>query len=150
MIKTDNASITHTFTAKHTISFMVFGTPVSKGSSRAFVPKGWTRPIVTAANTNTKVWQTLVAHVAQQYAPEGGPWTGAVGISLDFTLRKPKSAKNRQYPITKPDLDKAIRAVWDGLKGIIYTDDKLICYIGPTTKRYGPVPGVKITVWELE
>lgn len=72
-------------------------------------------------------------------------------MALYFTLERPASvsAKKRPYPITKPDADKLARAVWDALKGIIYTDDSQIVRL-TLSKDYGDAPGVIIQVWELD
>ena len=39
------------------IKFTVYGDPSPKGSARAFVPKGWTRPIITSATKGLKAWE---------------------------------------------------------------------------------------------
>ncbi len=49
-----------------TLVFTVYGVAQSMGSKRAFVPKGWNRPIITDTNRNLKQWQLLVADGASQ------------------------------------------------------------------------------------
>ena len=51
-------------------------------------------------------------------------------------------------PWVKPDLDKLIRAVLDGLTGVAYVDDAQVTLIS-ASKSYGSVEGVWITIEQL-
>ena len=106
------------------LSFTVWGIAQPKGSTRAFVPKGWTRAVVTAANSKTKGWQELVAEAALVAMPSPTLIAGPIALSVSFYLPRPKSIKTRTVPHTKkPDLDKLVRAVKDGLTRIVWHDD---------------------------
>ena len=48
----------------------------------------------------------------------------------------------------KPDLDKLIRAVLDGLTGVAYVDDSQVILI-QATKTYGINEGVWVTVEQI-
>lgn len=127
------------------INFTVHGVPIPKGSTKAFVPKGWKRPIVTADNSKTKPWANLVKLMAQNYAPESGPWQGAVHLTVHFFMPRPKSLpKKVQHHLKKPDLDKLLRTIKDALKGVVYCDDAQVTDV-VMCKRYGEQPGVRIT-----
>ena len=105
------------------LTFTVFGTVQPKGSMRAFVPKGWKRPIVTSANPRLKDWEQNVRACAQQYAGDG-LFPGAVSLDVAFYLPKPKSApKSRKHMTTRPDLSKCIRSTEDALIGVRFPDD---------------------------
>jgi Holliday junction resolvase RusA-like endonuclease len=51
----------------------------------------------------------------------------AVSLSITFRMPRPISLpKKRQHHTTKPDLDKLVRAIGDGLTGVVILDDKQI------------------------
>jgi Holliday junction resolvase RusA-like endonuclease len=105
------------------VSFQVFGIAQPKGSTKAFIPKGWTRPIITTDNPKSKGWQQLVAEQAQSVA-RAGLFTGPVVLTVTFRMPRPQSLPRRVLHHTKkPDLDKLVRSTKDALKGILYRDD---------------------------
>jgi crossover junction endodeoxyribonuclease RusA len=109
------------------IRLIVFGTPVPQGSTRAFIPKGWKRPIITADNRKTKPWRQEIAGAAdeamrnQSLAPVGDI---PIAVSCDFFFDRPKSLKKAiTEKMTKPDVDKLVRTVLDALTGVAFKDD---------------------------
>ena len=105
------------------IQFTVYGDPAPKGSSRAFVPKGWTRPIITSATKGLKAWEGKIAAAAGVLA-NGVLLTDPVIVTIAFYLSRPKSKKKGPIPhTTRPDLDKLIRGATDALTGIVWKDD---------------------------
>jgi Holliday junction resolvase RusA-like endonuclease len=104
------------------MQFEVFGQPQPQGSSRAFVNKKTGRAIVTSSNPNLKDWRDLIAREARDQMNGLPPLDGAVTVNATFFLPRPKSVK-RSDPTVKPDLDKLLRAVLDGLTNIVYRDD---------------------------
>lgn len=130
------------------LDFVVYGEPIPQGSTRAFIPKGWTRPIITAANAKTKPWRqemagaALSAIDAQSFAPamKGEP----VGVTARFFFGRPKSVKAARKT-TKPDVDKLLRAVLDSLQGIAFRDDAQVDY-ALAKKQYGEPARVVISV----
>lgn len=124
--------------------------PQPKGSIRAFIPRGWTRPVLTSTNAKNKAWAQAVQIEAKKRAPENGPWTGPVSLQVTFFLKKPKAyPKRRDIPhIKKPDLDKLMRSLNDALTGIIYRDDSQI-FFATARKEYSDDPGAIFTVSEF-
>ena len=117
------------------IEFTVFGVAQPKGSAKAFLPKGWTRPIVTSDNPKNRGWQQLVAEgasraLAQQ--PSAALLEGAVRLVVVFYLPRPKKYQTRRYDgqavahLTKPDLDKLVRSVKDALTRVVWHDDSQV------------------------
>ena len=105
------------------IRFVVYGAPATKGSARAFVPKGWTHPIITSATKGMKAWESKIASAAGAQA-NGVLLTDPVVVTIAFFLSRPKSKKKGPIPhTTRPDLDKLIRGATDALTGIIWKDD---------------------------
>lgn len=119
-----------------TVSFTVFGIAQAKGSSRAFTPKGWSRPIITSTNKSLKAWESAVRVVAQQHA--GTFFDGPVRLELAFYLPRPKSlAKKVLHCTTRPDLDKQARAAIDPLTGVLFKDDAQVVELR-ASKQYAP------------
>lgn len=116
------------------VRFIVRGTPEPKGSTRAFVPKGWTKAVVTSDNPDLKGWASLVRHEAQR---AGGAFVAVlpVRVSLHFALKRPKRLLTKTWKhrglwhTTKPDLDKLARAVKDALTGVLWTDDAQVAQL---------------------
>ena len=141
------------------IRFVVYGVPVPKGSMRAFLPPGSTRPIVTDSNRNVKPWTVAVrtaAVEARRRDPEAYIADGPVALDVTFYLPCPRSAPKRRpvYPAKRPDLDKLVRVVADALSGVLWHDDAQVTAL-VARKRYvgrqddaGPVkiPRAEITV----
>lgn len=137
--------------------FFVPGTPVPKGSAKAFVIKGTNRAIVTQTNRDKqKPWASLISLTAKQAYPE--MLHGPISLSLSFTMPRPKghygTGKNSNvvksgapsWHTSKPDLDKLVRCVKDALTGIVWLDDSQVVRLANVTKTYGTAPGVYIEV----
>jgi crossover junction endodeoxyribonuclease RusA len=118
-------------------ALLVEGDPIPKGSTRAFIPKGWKRPVITTASKNTTVWEKLVRDAAQKNSPKC--FDGPMLVVLDFALRRPKRLKNMTEPcIKRPDLDKLVRCILDALTGVVWIDDSQVDHL-IATKRYANV-----------
>ena len=106
------------------ISFVVPGRPQPQGSAKAFIPRGWNRVVITTDNKNLKPWRQDVSAEALA-AMKGAPLLEeAVHVECSFFFLKPKSVKKSvNHKITKPDLDKLVRGILDGLTGIVFRDD---------------------------
>ncbi|MGH9452334.1 MAG: RusA family crossover junction endodeoxyribonuclease [Terriglobia bacterium] len=133
------------------LSFTVYGHPEPQGSMRAFVPKGWVRPVVTSANPKMKPWRQQIARTAAEELPRQNdgicdpvPRDTPVFLRLDFYLGRPASLpKKYQHATKRPDWDKLCRAVCDSLTGSVITDDSQIV-MAVTTKNYGVPERVEI------
>ena len=122
------------------ISFEVFGLPKSKGSFRPFVNRKTGQALMVRGKSSVQ-WEQLVRSEAQRARTDQCPLDGPLACSITFRLQAPKTVK-REFPTTKPDLDKLVRGVLDGMTGILYKDDCQIVNIY-CSKHYG-IPGVKI------
>jgi crossover junction endodeoxyribonuclease RusA len=109
-------------------TFTVFGTPVPKGSMKSFWKPGMKRAVITHDNKNTRPWQEAVVDAARVAVGERPPIEEPVELELLFLLPRPKSAPRRvTQPGKKPDLDKLVRCVKDGLtRAGVYRDDALV------------------------
>ena len=119
---------------REALAFTVYGVASGMGSKRAFVPKGWTRPIITDSNRSLKSWQSLVADAASRaIADVSATWQlldGPVRLTIAFYLPRPKSLPKRVTAHTKaPDCSKLIRSTEDALTGVVYRDDSQVVEI---------------------
>jgi hypothetical protein len=136
------------------LAFRIYGIAQQAGSKRAFIPKGWTRAVVTDSNRNLKSWQQLVREAAAEAirARQGGdraggqglsPWTlldGPVRLAVAFYLPRPASLPKKVLAMTKaPDCSKLIRAAEDAMTGVVWRDDALVCEI--VAGKYYAAPG---------
>lgn len=131
-----------------TATFFVHGKPESQGSTRAFVVNG--RPVITSTNKNVGDWRRLIADTAQVH----GRWysRGPIEVTAVFLMPIPKTyPKTKEKPmISRPDIDKLQRALFDALTGIFYHDDSQIvkCHI---EKSYGrDKVGVYVQISEVD
>ncbi len=138
------------------LAFTAEGIPQPKGSARAFLPKGWTRPVVTSDNAKNKAWERAVgdtARLAAIAAEIDGPrfWRpleGPVTLAVDFHLARPARVKADEPHLTIPDLDKLCRSVGDALTGLAWGDDAQVDVL-VARKGYaapGTVPRAEIAV----
>lgn len=130
------------------LAFSVFGTPIPKGSMKAF--NGKTRPVVTHDNKRTKPWQKAIRNTCKRAMARHGieMFDGPVMIEATFTFRRPKSVK-REHMSVKPDLDKLQRNLGDALEGVLLTNDsRVTCW--HVRKVYGEPEGVDVRVSGVE
>lgn len=130
------------------VEFFVEGIPVPQGSKVCKCING--KSIMWEANSKLKAWRDTVTAQAQIEMIAKGleTITEPVALLLEFKLPKPKSV-TRPYPSVKPDLDKLIRAICDGLtKSGIYQDDALVITIA-ANKTYSENPGCLIKISEV-
>lgn len=135
-----------------TLHFCVHGIAQPKGSTKAFLPKGWTRPIVTSDNPKNKGWQQLVAEAASRAiadAPGFALIESAASLRVTFYLPRPKTLpKKVEQCVKKPDLDKLVRSAKDAMSKVVYRDDALIVEIiaRKAYAREGETPRADILV----
>jgi Holliday junction resolvase RusA-like endonuclease len=132
------------------LRFTAIGVAQPKGSTKAFLPKGWTRPIVTSANPKNKGWQQIVAEAAsrelQRAEHVGGSFSGPVEIEVCFYLPRPKALLTKKLApqnvphVKKPDVDKLARSCADALKGVVWNDDSQVTDL-IARKRYVAADG---------
>jgi crossover junction endodeoxyribonuclease RusA len=136
------------------LTFTVLGDPQPQGSMRAFIPKGWSRAVLTSSNKKMKPWRQEVAGTALAEMEKAGLECSDNGVpfrlALVFRFKRPKSVrKTVLYKTTHPDTDKLIRAILDALTGIVWHDDAQVVEIR-AKKEFGEHSGAQITFWELD
>ena len=89
----------------------IYGVPQSQGSIKAFIPRGWNRPVLTSTNKALKPWRQEVAVLAKEEMQKIGMQIirrpHAVRIEVCFYFVRPQSTKKTiVHKTTAPDLDK--------------------------------------------
>jgi Holliday junction resolvase RusA-like endonuclease len=109
------------------LTVVVYGNAATQGSAKAVISKSTGRPMLKKDNERSQNdWRANVRAATVSVMGGRDPMEGPVVLAVTFTRLKPLSAPKRRphWPFTKPDLDKLVRAVGDGLKdGGAYADD---------------------------
>jgi Holliday junction resolvase RusA-like endonuclease len=117
----------------------VYGEPIPQGSKKAFVPKGRTRAVIVDDNKDTlKPWRQAIIDAAQGQLPrEHVPLDCACELYVTFFVRRPTGLPKRvTEPITRPDLDKYLRAACDALTAAGVWRDDARCILKVSRKAY--------------
>ena len=88
-------------------------------------------------------WREAVRAETQRAMNGTPPMAGPLSVQLAFWLPRPKSApKKVLYPAKRPDLDKLVRAVFDGLtEGRVWADDSQVVNLGARKRYEGELDG---------
>ena len=137
------------------VEFKVPGEPQGKGRPRATTINGMAR-LYTPKKTAS--YEGLIAHAAALAMAGRPPLSEPVRLDIDIVCTVPASwsgKKRRQAlagairPAKKPDADNVVKAVCDGLNGVVWVDD-VQAVEGGWRKVYGPTPGVSVRVQLLQ
>jgi len=137
------------------IAFTVYGEPIPQGSKTRTRWGG-----IREDNPRTKPWRAAVASEAA-LAMDGRPLlVGPVALHAVFTFPRPKAhyGTGRNAGTVKPsapmhhtktpDLDKLLRALGDGLTGVLLRDDSQLWRI-TAEKVYGEPARCEVSVREI-
>lgn len=124
-------------------SFVVQGAPVGKGRPRITTRSGFARAFTPERTRN---YESQVAEAARLAMAKDGQATisGPVSVFIKANFAIPASytkkkralcAQGAIRPTVKPDIDNIVKAILDGMNGVVYEDDKQVvaCTI---TKHY--------------
>lgn len=137
------------------IAFEVPGEPVAKGRARASTFGGHIRMHTPQKTVN---YESMVAMLAQQAMAGRAPLTGPVMLSVYAVFQPPKSWSKKlqqlnmetpQFVVKKPDFDNVIKALCDGMNGVVWVDDSQVAALGVCSKVYGIRPRVEVTIESL-
>lgn len=136
------------------IAFTVPGEPQGKGRARVGNIGGHARMFTPA---KTVAYEGLIAHAAAQ-AMQGAPLLVGdcrleveivCGVPASWSQRKRAQALDGQIrPAKKPDSDNVLKAVCDGMNGVVWKDD-VQAVEGWWKKTYGETPGLRVRVCAL-
>lgn len=130
-------------------SFILSGVPVPKGRPRLSTRGGFARAYTP---DKTRRFETAISEAARAAVGPIDPYQGAVEMEAHVIVPIPKSwprrdklaaLEGRLRPEGKPDLDNYVKALADGMNGVVYADDaQIVSQIA--SKRYGEDPGVAV------
>ncbi len=135
------------------ISFFIPGEPVAQGRPRATTING--RPRMYDA-PKSATYKNMVSMVASQKMLDKDLMNDSVSVIITVQKSIPQSwSKKKQAkaiegtvrPTGRPDIDNYIKAVFDGLNGVVFKDDSQVTFIG-ATKQYSPTPGVSVVIFD--
>jgi len=104
------------------------GTPIPQGSKRAF--RVGNRVVVTDQQGQALgLYREAIARACRPSHPS--PVHGPVAVNLAFMFVRPRGHYGKRglrpsapaQKITKPDVDKLVRAVLDAMTGVVFVDD---------------------------
>ncbi|WP_085701945.1 RusA family crossover junction endodeoxyribonuclease [Pseudomonas sp. B15(2017)] len=137
------------------VKFIVPGEAVGKGRPRVTTIGGHARMFTP---TKTANYETLIALAAQQAMDGRELISGPVMVELRIFVSvaaswsKKKTAealRGEVMPTKKPDADNVLKAICDGINGIVFRDDVQVVNVS-MSKRFGETPGVIVKVIPLE
>ena len=117
------------------------GKPVPKGRPR-FRKVG--NFVSAYTDEKTMGFENMVAWIAKQSLGNRQPTDQAVSVRCEFDVTPPASWSNKKkqqaiagliFPVTRPDSDNLVKAIYDGMNKVVYLDDKQIVD-GSFSKRY--------------
>jgi Holliday junction resolvase RusA-like endonuclease len=132
-------------------SFVIEGEPIAKGRPRISTRGGFARAYTPE---KTRRFETVVAERARAAIGPIDPYSGPVELEAHFCIAIPKSwpkrkklaaLEGRRHPQGKPDLDNYLKALADGMNGVVYVDDSQIVRLR-LSKKYSDEPGIAVTV----
>ena len=136
------------------VSFVVPGEPVGKGRPRVSTIGGHARMFTPKKTAN---YESLIAMAAQQAMAgrmliEGPVMVELhimVGIAASWSKKKTQAALlGEVMPTKKPDIDNVLKAICDGINGIVFKDDVQVVDVH-SRKRFSDTPGVKVRIVPL-
>jgi Holliday junction resolvase RusA-like endonuclease len=136
------------------VQFKVPGQPVAKGRPRISTRGGFARAYTPQ---KTVAYEGLIAMAGQDAFEGSALIEGPIYLVVTATFQIPASwSKKRKAQLatgpawhtSKPDGDNILKAVGDGLNGVIWKDDSQIVQ-SKMIKIYGETPGLHIIVEAL-
>ena len=131
--------------------FTVVGRPQQRGSK---TPYRWTAKdgrsgiAMTDSNRKSTDWIQAVRDAASEAMGGRDLFHGPIQLIAEFFFARPKvhfrtgkyagklAPSAPEYHTQSPDLDKLLRAIGDGMTGVVYRDDRQICVVQWVAKNW--------------
>lgn len=129
-----------------TLHLIIPGVPVAQPRPRGTAKGGKRVHVYQAKKTHAihtfKATAKIVASAAMKGSP---PWTEPLSISVQFVFGRVNRLNHKKYPTWRlpmsvtPDIDNLLKAVLDGLNGVLWADDRQVCKVQDLSKWYAAV-----------
>lgn len=128
------------------VTFFVAGVPKPQPRAKAARIGGFVR-LYTPYTKDAKAWRSAVIAAALEHC-EGRTFTGPLGLTLQFTLPRPKSHLTKKglrpeaplWHTSRPDADNLTKLVMDALSEAgVWSDDCIVASLA-TQKAYATPP----------
>lgn len=123
-------------------------------------PKGKARPRVTRGGhaytpKETVMYENLIRTAFVDAYPDAVPLDVPVKVFINAEFPIPKSWSKKKkasagYVTKKPDIDNIVKAVFDGLNGVAWTDDAMVASVEAEKHYTDKMPRCCITITTLE
>ncbi|MHA6574540.1 RusA family crossover junction endodeoxyribonuclease [Pseudomonas yamanorum] len=136
------------------VSFFVPGEAIGKGRPRVTTIGGRARMFTPKKTANYETLIAMAAHEAMQGRELlGGPvmmeLAIRVAVAASWSKKKTAAALDGDVmPTKKPDADNVLKAICDGINGIVFKDDVQVVNVS-LSKRFSATPGVTVKVVPL-
>lgn len=112
------------------IDMVIYGKPMPKGRPR-FSRRGG--KVVTYTPRDTEIYEMNVKALAQLAMMNKDMFEGPVKVTITaYFAHKKKTG----WHISRPDLDNIVKAIMDGLNGVVFSDDAAVAQL-VASKQYG-------------
>ncbi len=134
--------------ATRIVEFSIPGVPVAKGRARFAKIGNFIRTYTPAKTTSFENLVKLMYTQASGAEPHDGPVIMEINAYFPCSQKIVKIMKKNPATqiipmLTRPDADNIAKAICDGLNGIAYTDDKLVCSLS-IHKYYSTTPRTNV------
>jgi Holliday junction resolvase RusA-like endonuclease len=133
------------------IRLTVPGQPQGKQRAKIVKIGGFSR---MATPSKTVAYEGLIAYAGQIAMAGHDLIEGPVLVRMFVACQVPESKSKKWkadalaglvFPTTKPDIDNTVKAVFDGLNGVVWKDDVQVVDL-QLTKRYSATPRVEVEI----
>ncbi|NWA03738.1 RusA family crossover junction endodeoxyribonuclease [Pseudomonas gingeri] len=137
------------------VSFVVPGEAIGKGRPRVSTIGGHARMFTPKKTANYETLISMAAHEAMAGRELiAGPvlieLRIVVSVAASWSKKKTAAAlAGEVMPTKKPDTDNVLKAICDGINGVVFRDDVQVVDVF-ARKRFGETPGVSVRVVPLE
>lgn len=129
-----------------TLHLLIPGVPTGqpRARSRAFVSASGklTSRIHDAPKSHAIHTFKATARLVASAAVKGEPWPEPLSVSVQFVFPRPARLCRKRDPawrlpkVDKPDIDNLLKALLDGLNGVLWADDKQVFQVTDSSKWY--------------
>jgi len=135
------------------IIFTIPGEPVAQGRPRFTTVNGHARAYDAPKSAEFKnLVSMMAASKMQDLPPSEKPFEVCISVTRSIPAswskkKKQQALEGTVVPTSRPDIDNYIKAVLDGLNGIVFKDDGQVVYVC-ASKGYGDTPGTTVALTE--